>query len=324
MRPPLLGLFIPSKTDSVRVKTLEASLDLRQLRYFVAVAELENVGRAATVLNISQSPLSRQIQQLEAQLGLDLFERERKRLRLTAEGRQFLDEARDLLAHAERLEMHSKLLGRGVEGRLAIGYVEGAVHSGLIARALAELRGKLPGLQLHLVSMRSFAQIEGLRSRSIDVALLYTPPSPPDPDIEVRLVLDEPLLLAVPAGDPLADAGTIGPADLDGRVWITVVRLPRDTTRDQFVAAAALAGFTPEIVYETADPLTSLGLVGAGLGLAVAQASLRSAAPAGVVFREIPWFKRSVRVYLAWRKADRRKAVEAFRRCVIHDDRDGR
>ena len=126
MRPPLLGMFIPSKTDSVRVETLEASLDLRQLRYFVAVAELENVGRAATVLNISQSPLSRQIQQLEAQLGLDLFERERKRLRLTAEGRQFLDEARDLLAHAERLEMHSKLLGRGVEGRTLRSPVEEA------------------------------------------------------------------------------------------------------------------------------------------------------------------------------------------------------
>ena len=299
-------------------------MDLRQLRYFVAVAELENVGRAATVLNISQSPLSRQIQQLEAQLGLSLFERERKRLRLTTEGKQFLEEARELLVHAARLELRGKLLGRGDDGRLAVGYVEGAVHSGLIARGLAELRGEFPGLQLHLVSLRSFAQIEGLRSRSLDVALLYTPPSPPDPDIAMRLVLDEPLLLAVPAGDGLATAVNVGPADLDGRVWITVARPPRDTTRDQFVAAAARAGFTPEIAYETADPLTSLGLVGAGLGLAVVQASLRSTAPAGVVFREIPWFKRSVRVYLAWRKADGRKAVEAFRRCVIRDDRDAR
>lgn len=299
-------------------------MDLRQLRYFVAVAEHENVGRAASVLNISQSPLSRQIQGLEADLGLVLFERERKRLRLTAEGRQLLDEARDLLAHAQRVEARSRQLGRGDEGSLAIGYVEGAVHSGLIAKALGELQMGYPNLQLHLFSLRSFAQIEGLHDRSLDVGLLYTPPDPPDSSLEVELVLDEPLLLALPAGHPLVRAKSIGPKDVDGLPWITVVRAPRDTNRDQFVAAAAHAGFSPRIVCETADPLTSLGLVGAGLGLAVVQASLRNAAPKGVVFREIPWFPRSVRVYLAWRKADTRGTVAALRRCLIRDDRGGR
>lgn len=299
-------------------------MDLRQLRYFVAVAELENVGQAAATLNISQSPLSRQIQQLEGRLGLALFERDRKRLRLTSEGRQFLDEARDLLAHADRLEAHSRMLGRGLEGSLAIGYVEGAVHSGLIARALGELRLVYPKLQLHLVSLRSFAQLEGLRDRSLDVGLLYNPPDPPDPALEVRLVLDEPLVLAMPTTHRLAPRRSIRAADLDGEAWITVVRAPRDTNRDQFVAAAAQAGFAPQIVCETADPLTSLGLVGAGVGLAVVQASLRGSAPPSVEFKEIAWFPRSVRVYLAWRKADERKPVAALRRCVTRDDKDGR
>jgi len=299
-------------------------MDLRQLRYFVAVAELENVGRAASVLNISQSPLSRQMQQLEAELGLALFERERKRLRLTVAGRRFLDDVRDLLAHAQRVEAGSRLLARGAEGSLAIGYVEGAVHSGLIAKALGELRIAYPNLRLHLTSLRSFAQLEGLRDRSLDVGLLYNPPEPPDPSLAVELALDEPLTLALPAGHPLARIRSIGPKDVDGLAWITVVRAPRDTNRDQFVAAAALAGFTPQIVCETADPLTSLGLVGAGLGLAVVQASLRRAAPDGVVFRDIPWFPRSVRVYLAWRRADTRQTVAALRKCLIRDDKDAR
>src|SRR3569623_480390 len=299
-------------------------IDLRQLRYFVAVAELENVGRAASVLNISQSPLSRQIQSLEVELGRVLFERERKRLRLTAEGRQFLDEARDLLAHAQRVEARSRQLGRGDEGSLAIGYVEGAVHSGLIAKALGELRPAYPSLQLHLTSLRSFAQLAGLRDRSLDAGLLYTPPDPPDPSLDVELVLDEPLLLALPTSHPLVRAGAIGAKDVDGLPWITVVRAPRDTNRDQFVAAAALAGFTPHIVCETAAPLPSLGLVEAGLGLAVVQASLRNAAPKGVIFRAFPWFPRSVRVYLARRKADTRSTLAALRRCLIPDDKDDR
>ena len=287
-------------------------LDLRQLRCFVAVAETEHVGRAALSLGISQSPLSRQIQQLEARLGLVLFERERKRLRLTSDGRDFLAEARELIAHADRLEQRGRSLGLGGAGRLAIGYVEGAVHAGLIAATLERLRAVRPGLVVNLISQRSFAQIDGLRLRALHAGFIYTPPEPADPEIETQLVLDEPLLLALPKDDPLAAKARIGPGDLHRRTWITVVRQPRDTNRDQFVAAAVAAGFTPDIAYETADPLTSLGLVGAGLGLAVAQASLRLLDPAGVVFRDLPWFKRTVRVYLAWRRADHRAALMAL------------
>jgi len=292
-------------------------LDLRQLRYFIAVAESEHVGRAAEQLHISQSPLSRQIMQLEAVLGLTLFERVKQRVRLTAEGRAFLAEARELVGQAARLEAHGRRLGQGTAGALSIGYVEGAVHAGVVSGALRRFRPRRPELQLHLLSLRSFAQMEALRNRALDAGFTYSPPLPQDEDLIGQLILREPLVLALPASDPLAGRAAISPADVDGRTWITVVRQPNDTNRPLFLAACARAGFIPNIAYETADPLTSLGLVSAGLGLATVQASLKAIAPQDVVFRDLPWFDRSVAVYLIWRKSDARPVTAAFRAAAM-------
>ncbi|WFP75244.1 LysR substrate-binding domain-containing protein [Mesorhizobium sp. WSM4906] len=291
-------------------------LDLRQVRYFVAVAEAGNVGRAAEQLHISQSPLSRQIMQLEERIGVTLFERAKQRVHLNAEGRAFLAEARALLANAARLEELGRNLASGAAGSLAIGYVEGAVHAGLIAVMLREFRRERPDFHLQLRSRRTAQQFEDLRSRALDLGFVYAPAPKGDPDLESVLVRREPLVLAIPEGDPLAGAADIQPSHLDGRVWITVVRQPDDTNRAQFLAACVEAGFVPDIAYETADPLTSLGLVSAGLGLATVQESLRDAVPAGIVFRDMPWFKRSVEIHLAWRRNDRRAVIGDLRKAV--------
>ena len=290
--------------------------DLRQLRYFVTVAETGNVGRAAEMLHISQSPLSRQIIQLEEQLGVSLFERSKQRVHLNAEGRAFLVEARALLSNARRLVEFGRNLASGAVGRLAIGYVEGAVHAGLVAGMLRQFRRDRPQLHLSLMSLRSAAQLEGLRQRTLDLGLVYSPPPADYPEIASMLVRREPLVLAIPDGDALAAVADIRPHHLDGRTWITVVRRPADTNRGQFLAACIEAGFVPGIAYETADPLTSLGLVSAGLGLATVQESLRSAAPSGIVFRDLPWFKRSVAIHLAWRRQDRRAVIGDLRQAA--------
>jgi len=116
------------------------TLDLRLLVAFIAVAETENVGQAASRLHISQSPLSRQIIQLEAQLGLRLFERARQRMRLTDEGRLFLKEARSLVAHASEVEAAARSIALGETGHIAVGYVEAAMHSNVLPHALAGLQ----------------------------------------------------------------------------------------------------------------------------------------------------------------------------------------
>ncbi len=141
-------------------------IDLRQLKYFVVVAEEEHVGRAAERLHISQSPLSRQIAQLEERLGLMLFERNQQRIRLTADGQTFLAETRSLLTHANRLESLGKRLGRGEDGGLYIGYIENAVHSGVLSTALRTATSR-PDVHIALYSQRA-TQIEGLRQHQLD------------------------------------------------------------------------------------------------------------------------------------------------------------
>jgi DNA-binding transcriptional LysR family regulator len=296
-------------------------LDLRQLHYFVVVAEEEHVGRAAERLHISQSPLSRQIAQLEDKLGLALFERSQQRIRLTADGKVFLAEARAFLTHANRLESLARRLGKGDEGGLCIGYLENAVHSGVLPDALRELRAHRPAVHVALYHHHSPEQLEGLRQRSLDIALVCEPPAADDPDLQCVQVLNDPMLLAVPEGHPLARAKKIKPADLGDQKWIGVVHRDHALRHDTFIAACAKAGFTPTITMDVAEPQAALGMVAAGLGLAVIQNSLRYQAPRGVVLHPLPWFSYRTPLWLVWHKVNLRPLVEIFRQTLLETSR---
>ncbi|MFB6625321.1 LysR substrate-binding domain-containing protein [Streptomyces sp. NPDC056374] len=292
-------------------------LDLRQLRYFVTVAETEHVGRAAERLHISQSPLSRQIAQLEKNLGLTLFERSQQRIRLTSDGRVFLTEARALLRHADRLENLGRRLGRGEEGGLCIGYVADAMHTGVLPTALRSLREERPGIHVALYDQESADQFEGLRQRSLDIALVRRPPQEDDPDLDAAPLLRDPLLLTLPEGHPLAARQELTPDDLDGEPWIAVGDAHAAGGRDAFVASCTASGFTPDIRLDAADALTALGLVASGLGLALVQQSMVRGSTEGIVVRELPWYDGSVQLWAAWHRVDLRPVVASFRATVL-------
>ncbi|SOZ38573.1 LysR family transcriptional regulator [Cupriavidus neocaledonicus] len=296
-------------------------LDIRQLHYFVAVAEEEHVGRAAERLHISQSPLSRQIAQLEEKLGLVLFERSQQRIRLTRDGRTFLAETRAFLTHGTRLESLARRLGRGDEGGLCIGYLEYAMHSGILPNALRELRHDRPAVHIALYNQQSATQLEGLRQRSLDIALVCEPPLPDDPDLEAAQVLNDPMLLALPEGHLLAGAKSLTPADLAAQKWIGVMHQETALRHDAFIAACARAGFTPTITMEATEPLAALGLVAAGLGMTTIQQSLRHQAPAGVVLHELSWLDYRTPLWAAWHKVNLRPLVEIFRKTLLQSSR---
>lgn len=292
-------------------------LDLRQLRYFVAVAEVEHVGKAAEQLHISQSPLSRQIAQLEERLGLQLFERSQQRLRLTSDGRTFLHETKALLKHAERLESLGRRLGRGETGGLCIGYVSHAIHAGVLPDALRRVREERPGIHIVLYNLSAQEQFEGLRQRSLDIALVCEPPAADDPDLLASPVFNDPLHLALPLGHPLADKAVIEPADLHEQDWIMVEGHLQQSRREQFLASCVEAGFTPQIRLEAAEPLSALGLVSAGLGLALIQQSIGGERNPNVVLRELPWLGQSTGLWAAWHRVDLRPIVSEFREMVL-------
>ena len=291
-------------------------LDIRQLHYFVAVAEEEHVGKAAERLHISQSPLSRQIAQLEEKLGLTLFERSQQRIRLTRDGRTFLAETQAFLAHAKRLEGLGQRLGCGDEGGLCIGYLENAIHSGVLPNALRSLRKDRPAVHIALYNQQSNEQLEGLRQRSLDLALVCAPPALNDPDLQATQVLSDPMLLVVPEGHPQAHAKRFTPKDLAAQKWIGVMDQEGALNHDTFIATCAKAGFTPDITMEASEPLAALGLVAAGLGMTMIQQSLRHQAPPGVVLHELPWFQYRTSLSMAWHRVNLRPLVETFRKTL--------
>ena len=260
-------------------------LDLQQLRYFIAVAETEteNVGRAAELLHISQSPLSRQVQQLEARLGLTLFTREKKRLRLTPAGREFLAEARGLLGHARRVQQCAADAAAGHAGTLVVGYVAGAVHAGVLGEALRAFQREVPGARLQLRSLRSAEQFEALRRGELDLGYTHSAP-PAELGLVSREVADEAFVLALPASHVLAAQRTLDLRSVSGQPFIAPLSL---SAREEMLSACAAVGCVPDIRYEAADPAAALGLVEAGVGMALVQASLARTAPAGVACRPL-------------------------------------
>jgi len=279
-------------------------IELRLLRYFVAVAETEHVGRAAERLHVSQSPLSRQIRQLEQRLGVTLFTREKQRIHLTAAGTWLLASARDLLARAEGItEAVQHLEGEG-PGRIRIGFVSTALWTGVLPAALRALRTERPAVQVELRHLSTNAQVAALRDGQLDLALVHQPPDARD--LRERQLVEQAFELACLRTDALATCA-LTPTRLAEASWVTVVTDPR--SRERWAAAWAKRKVVPRVAVEVADLASALALVDAGMGVALLPSSQAASAPPSVVFRPVPWLRMSAHLWLVQR-ADARVPLD--------------
>jgi DNA-binding transcriptional LysR family regulator len=284
-------------------------MELRHLRYFVAVAEEAHFGRAARKLFISQPPLSRQIRDLEEELGVELLERSRRGVRLTDAGREFLEGARQTLAQAERTAGRARQAARGQTGFLAIGYIPTG-DLGVIPKVLGPFRRRYPQVQLELRSLPVVPQIDELRHDRLHVGFVRTPVQAPD--LVVEPVYREGLILALHEKHPVARQKKIRLASLAGEPFLMFPRRLAPAYHDELIGFFRSAGFSPNVAHEVESLQTHLALVSAGLGIAILPASVREIRRTGVVYRDLaePDFK--VEMAVAYLERNRSEVLRAF------------
>ena len=264
---------------------MNTDIDLRHLRYFVAVAEELHFGRAAVRLHIAQPPLSQQIRQLEHNLGHPLFVRTSRSVSLTAAGRELLERARRTLARVEEDLAAVKRVGRGEVGALTIAFTGSAILSDPLPRAIRAYRRRYPEVDLRLLELRTMLQIEALRDGSIDLGFLRDPG--PFDGLVIQELWREPYLAVLPSRHPLAKLRVVPVAKLRGEPFIFHARSAGPLAYDRTMAVCERAGFLPQIVQETPQWPTAIRLVESGLGVTITPACVSKLETMGVAFRPI-------------------------------------
>src|SRR5437016_8247607 len=273
--------------------------DLRQLRYFVAVAERLHFGRAAEALHISQPPLSRAIHALEEELGVALFTRTRRRVELTPQGARLLEEARRVTGQLERAVHELRAMAAGGHARLRIGFVSLADY-GVLPGLLKAYKSAQPGVRLALREMLSPDQAAALAAGELDFGLLL-PPVAGAARFDHLVVQRERFVVALPARHRLAsDKGRLALAALAGEPFVTIPRQIAPRLYDIVAQMAAQAGISLNVAQEAIQMQTVVSLVSSGLGAAVVPASVANLGRRGVVYRELADPHPKLDLWLAW------------------------
>jgi DNA-binding transcriptional LysR family regulator len=294
--------------------------DLRLLSYFVAIADTGHFGRAAARLHISQSPLSRQIQKLEQDLGVDLFVRGRRGAQLTDAGNALLARARDLLERAAAFELDARRIGRGEIGRIRIGFVQTAVWTGLLPRALRLLRAESPGLEIELRHLVTAAQIAAIRKGDLDLGLVHGPSRAAlGENIAADRIRGDRYVLAISRTNPLARRRALSPTDLRDVPLIAQV-----DARERLRKACAAHGWTPVLGTDVADWPSVLALVDADVGVGLVPSSFAATASKRVCLRPLKWLDIRTALWLVKRPAGLSTAAAELGRLLLSVDPDAR
>ena len=290
-------------------------MDLRQMRYLIAVSEELNFTRAAERCNVSQPPLSRAIRDLEEEVGARLFDRSTHHVALTPAGESLVADARKALAIAEEGLERARRLSRGFTGTLTFGFGGSTVYA-LLPLLVRRFREAAPSVHIRFQAMSVLHQIEALRDGQIDVGIVRLPIF--DELIDTKFVYSEPLAVALPWGHPLlAHSGAVDIAELQSNRFVTYEPARGFNFHSDLHALCRRAGFTPAIAHEAPTTEAVVGIVACGEGVAIIPSSAERLRMRGVSFRPLAAVPadaslHTVRFALAWRKGQPGSTVQKF------------
>ncbi|GAN54009.1 LysR substrate-binding domain-containing protein [Tanticharoenia sakaeratensis] len=260
-------------------------MDLRRLRYLVAIADCGSFTRAAEMLHTEQPPLSQQIKALERELGLILFTRSRQGAVPTEAGALLIEQARVMLEMERQMASLARGLARGEQGRLRIGLAGAVSMLPLVPRAIRAFRERWPEIVITMEESNTPALCEALRERRIDIAVVRPPA--PDPDIVVRHLLDEPTVIALPSDHPRASGKGLRLSAVADEPFIIFERVLGPGFYDAIIAACQRAGFVPRFGQSAPQIAATVSLVAAGLGISVVPSCLDQIHAGGVTYHAI-------------------------------------
>ncbi|MBW4474283.1 MAG: LysR family transcriptional regulator [Stenomitos rutilans HA7619-LM2] len=284
-------------------------MELRHLHYFIAVAEELHFSRAAERLHISQPPLSQQIRDLEEELGVKLFERTKRHVHLTEAGKVFLERSYLVLAQLEQAIAVTQQIGRGEVGRLAIGFVSSAMYT-LLPEIVRVFRAQFPAVELRLQELTTAQQIQALHDKQVDVGIVRS--AIVEPGLSGSCFLPESLVLALPETHPLSAQTEVSLSTLADESFILFPAKLGPVFYEQIITMCQQAGFRPKVAQEAVQMETIVGLVAAGLGIAIVPASLQNFHRSGVIYRPLQEQIPNTGLYLTWRQHDSSPVISAF------------
>ena len=298
-------------------------MELRHLRYFVAVADELHFGRAAERVFVAQPTLSQQIKTFEDEVGARLFDRSRRAVALTDVGRVLLPHARRVLAEAERAEAAVRAAAEGRAGGLRVGYEAPIMRDGL-ADSIRVFRAEVPDASLDFWEAGSQEQTEAVREGRADVGLVLLPVD--ERGVEVRTLGAAPTVVVLPEGHPLAGRKTVALVELEGEPQIAWAREPSPEVYDAYLRASQAVGFVPTVVQEVRHVESLLGLVAAGVGVGtVHQARVQPGYP-GVAYARLVEPELTIETGVVWRRGNESPLLARFLEAMLGtgEERSGR
>jgi DNA-binding transcriptional LysR family regulator len=273
-------------------------MELRHLRYFVAVAEVLHFRKAAENLHMVQPALSKQIRALESELGLQLLERDRRHVLLTEAGKTFLEEAIAVLARADGAKARAIAVSRGEVGALTIGFIQPALAD-LLPRSLRRFRREYPSVRVRLTELTNRQALDQAASRTVHCAFIRLPVDLLD-DLATTVVSQQDVMVVLPEGHPLAEQESIDIHEIAQEDIVLVDRRVEPQLHDYYVTMCDEAGFSPRVAHEVNSTWVAIGLVSAGLGVSFAPASAKLAPQMGVAYRPLTGASPRLRIGLVW------------------------